>query len=113
MNSTILGALNATHESPDIQAIVNDIAALKADIAALATHIKASAAAAASAATSAAGKEGERLGHEAQRLYGRVAAESERSVRAVGKQIEEQPVASLLTVFVIGFLASRLFSKVV
>ena len=93
---------------PDIDAIVEDLAALKRDLATLMGHLKTDALNGASeAAQSAIG----RIGDRAESLYERLAAQGKRSGKAIGRQVEEQPVVSLLLVFAVGFCASRLLSR--
>jgi hypothetical protein len=79
--------------SPDLQAITSDIAALKRDLASLLRNVK-----------------GDVAG-EASRVYERMAAQGERSVKALGRQVDEQPVMSLLIAFAVGFIGSRFLSR--
>lgn len=90
--------------TPDLQTIMSDIAALKRDLAALLHNVKGNVA---DDARTAAGH----LSEEALRVYANLAERSERSVKAVGRQVEEQPVMSLLIAFAIGFLGSRMLSR--
>ena len=93
---------------PDIDAIVEDLAALKRDLATLMGHLKTDALNGASdAAQSAIG----RIGDRAESIYESLAAQGKRSGKAIGRQIEEQPVVSLLLAFAVGFCASRLLSR--
>jgi ElaB/YqjD/DUF883 family membrane-anchored ribosome-binding protein len=93
---------------PDIDAIVDDLAALKRDLATLMSHLKADALNGASeAAQSAIG----RIGDRAEGIYESLAAQGRRSGKAIGRQVEEQPVVSLLLAFAAGFCASRLLSR--
>jgi len=94
--------------NPDLDAIVTDLASLKRDIAALTDHLKTGAINDANGATrDIAGH----LGDEAERLYGNLAAQGERSMKALGRQVEEQPVMSLLLAFALGFAGSRWLSR--
>lgn len=88
----------------DIEAIGDDIASLKRDLAALAEHVKRGAV---SGATGAAAQ----LSSEASDLYDRVASESANSAKALSRQIEEQPLTSLLIAFALGFVGSRLLPR--
>jgi hypothetical protein len=72
--------------NPDLQAILNDVAALKSDLAALVRGMK-------------------------NGVYENLAAQGERSVKAIGRHVEEQPVMSLLLAFAVGFIGSRLLSR--
>jgi ElaB/YqjD/DUF883 family membrane-anchored ribosome-binding protein len=93
---------------PDIEAIVDDLAALKRDLATLMGHLKTDALNGASeAAQSAVG----RIGEQAESIYESLAAQGKRSGKAIGRQVEEQPVVSLLLAFAVGFCASRLLSR--
>jgi len=97
-----------TESNPDLDAIVSDLASLRRDLSALTDHLKAGAINGAKGATlDVAGH----LGDEAERLYGNLAAQGERSMKALGRQVEEQPVMSLLLAFALGFAGSRLLSR--
>ena len=98
----------ATESNPDLDAIVSDLASLRRDLSALTDHLKTGAINGAKGATrDVAGH----LGDEAERLYGNLAAQGERSMKALGRQVEEQPVMSLLLAFALGFAGSRLLSR--
>jgi hypothetical protein len=93
---------------PDIAAIVDDLAALKRDLATLMDHLKTDALNGASgAAQSAIG----RIGDRAEGIYESLAAQGKRSGKAISRQLEEQPVVSLLLAFAVGFCVSRLLSR--
>jgi ElaB/YqjD/DUF883 family membrane-anchored ribosome-binding protein len=93
---------------PDIEAIVDDLAALKRDLATLMSHLKTDAInGAGEAAQGAIG----RIGDQAESIYESLAAQGKRSGKAIGRQVEEQPVVSLLIAFAVGFCASRLLSR--
>jgi hypothetical protein len=97
-----------TGSNPELDAIVSDLAALRRDFAKLTEHLKTGAITGAKgAARDAAGQ----LGDEAERLYGNLAAQGERSMKAIGRQVEEQPVMSLLLAFALGFVGSKLLSR--
>jgi len=53
----------------------------------------------------------EELGDKARILYEQVAAQGERSAKAVSRQIEARPILSLAVAFAVGFCASRLLSR--
>jgi hypothetical protein len=94
--------------SPDLEAIVSDLASLRRDITTLTDHLKIDAIdGVRGAAREAAGH----LGDEAERLYSSLAAQGERSLKALGRQVEEQPMMSLLLAFALGFAGSRLLSR--
>ncbi len=95
---------DSTDPKTDIEAITDDIAALKRDLAALVEHIKRGTISSTSGAAA-------QFGDEAADIYNQLAAEGARSARVLARQVEEQPVASLLIAFAIGFLGSRLLSR--
>jgi hypothetical protein len=98
----------ANGSNPDLEAIVSDLASLRRDIMTLTNHFKIDAInGAKGAARDAAGD----LGDEAERLYSSLAAQGERSMKALGRQVEEQPIMSLLLAFALGFAGSRLLSR--
>jgi hypothetical protein len=88
----------------DIEAIGDDIASLKRDLAALAEHVKRGAV---SSATGAAAQ----LSSEAAEIYDRLASEGANSARALSRQVEAQPLTSLLIAFALGFIGSRLLPR--
>jgi len=85
MVSMTKGNLDA-EANPDLQTIMNDVAALKSDLAALVRNMK-------------------------NGVYEDLAAQGERSVKAIGRHVEEQPILSLLLAFAAGFIGSRLLSR--
>lgn len=107
MNSTTK-ARPETEASASFDAIVSDLAALRQDFADLMSQMKSGALKGANgAAENILNQLSDRAGH----LYDSVAAQGGRSVRAVSRQVEERPVASLLVAFGVGFIASRLLSR--
>lgn len=92
--------------SPDMQAVKNDIAALRRDLATLVSQMSNSAVAnTRKAAQSAA----DQVSAEANRVYDNVSTGAERSVKALSRTVDEQPVTALLVVFALGVLGSALF----
>ena len=92
----------------DFDAIVRDLAALRQDFTDLMSQMKSGALKGANDATeNILGQLGDRASH----VYDSVTAQGERSVKAVGRQIEERPVMSLLIAFGVGFIASRLLIR--
>jgi ElaB/YqjD/DUF883 family membrane-anchored ribosome-binding protein len=96
---------NQDQESPDLAALMNDLAALKRDFAALTGHLKAG------AGSAAARDVAEQLGDEMHRLYEALGQRGERTAKALSRQVEEQPLASVLVAFGLGFILSRLLSR--
>ena len=107
MNSTTKA--KATLETPiDYNALVDDLAALRRDFAAMMSQLKAGTVDGVNdAAENAIGK----LSEQASAIYEKARAQSERSARTLGHQVEEHPVASLLIAFGAGFIASKLFIR--
>jgi hypothetical protein len=93
--------------SPELQAIMGDVAALKRDLAILLRQLKIEAGDEFACERSAVGQ----LGDEALRIYENLAAQGDRSLKALSRQVEEQPVVSLLVAFAVGFLGSRMLSR--
>lgn len=89
---------------PDLASLQSDIAALKRDLSTLVEHIKTSAT---NSAEAAAGQ----LDDGARKLYRNIAAEGERSVKAISHQIEEQPLVALLIAAGIGYIGGRLLTR--
>jgi len=96
-------------ETPaDFDAIVEDLAALRRDFSALMSQMKSGAFKGANdAAENGLGQ----LGDMADDLYESVAAQGKHSAKAIGRQLEKRPVASLLIAFGVGFIASRLLTR--
>ena len=92
----------------DLGTLADDVAVLKRDIAALMDHIKSGGA---SAAKDAARERLEKISEEARHLYRNIATDSERAMKAIGHQVEEQPLMSLAIAFGIGLISGRLLSR--
>jgi len=107
MNGTMKA--NSDAEAPaDFDAVVADLAALRHDFAGLMSQMKSDAFKGANdAAENVLGE----IGDRANRLYDSVAAQGQRSAKAIGRQVEEQPVMSLLLAFGVGFIASRMLIR--
>jgi hypothetical protein len=98
----------ASESSPDLDALATDLAALRRDIATLIDHLRTGAINGTKGAAQHAAAD---LGADAERLYGNLAAQGERSMKALTRQVEEQPVMSLLLAFALGFAGSRWLSR--
>ena len=97
--------VKAATDKSDIDVLKDDMAALKRDLAALLEHVKGGAVGgAARQATS-------QLGDEAQQLHERLTAEGARAAGALGKKVEQQPFASVLIAFAMGFVTGRLLAR--
>ena len=94
----------AIEGSADFKAMMADLATLRADVAQLAVHVK-------SSTVNAAGNAAEQVSAEATRLVGTVTDASKASAKAVERQIDLHPVASLMLAFSLGFVGSRLLAK--
>lgn len=106
--SAIVKGNSELETNSDLDAITGDIAALKRDLGALAEHFKAGPI---DGATSAARDAAARVTGEARRIYGSLAEQGQSSVKALGRQVEEQPVMALLVAFGIGLIGGRLLSR--
>jgi ElaB/YqjD/DUF883 family membrane-anchored ribosome-binding protein len=96
-------------ETPaDFDAIVGDLGALRRDFTALVSQMKS---AALKGANGAAENTLNQLGDRANHLYDSAAAQGTRAAKAIGRQVEEQPITSLLIAFGVGFIASRLLIR--
>jgi hypothetical protein len=93
-----------TGTSPSLDKIMDDIAALRRDFAALTGQLRKS-------AVQGAGEAVDQIGEKARRIYGNVAEQGERSAKAIGRQVEEQPTISLLIAFAVGFVSSRFLAR--
>jgi glutamine synthetase adenylyltransferase len=89
---------------PTLIALQDDVAALKRDIGSLLSHLKSSATA---NTRDAAG----RIEEGAANLYRDASAEACKSAKALGHQIEEQPVLALLVVLGLGYIGGRLLTR--
>jgi ElaB/YqjD/DUF883 family membrane-anchored ribosome-binding protein len=99
--------MSAKNQS-DLSAIGADVALLKRDISRLTDHVKNGTFDLAKGSTQAAVG---RLSDEVDRLYGSLSKQGARSVKAISRQVEEQPLASLLVAFGIGLISGRLLSR--
>jgi hypothetical protein len=103
MDTTLKVARDST-TAPNIDKIVDDIAALRRDISALTGHLKSSAVTGASEAI-------DELGGKAKQVYGNLADQGGRTAKALGDQVKEQPLLSLLAAFLVGLVSSRFLSR--
>jgi ElaB/YqjD/DUF883 family membrane-anchored ribosome-binding protein len=100
---------NARVKTPaDLEMISDDLASLKRDLAALMGHVKTGGL---RAANEAAHNTIGQLGDRATEIYENLAAQGKKSVKAIGHQVDENPVASILVAFAAGFCVSRLLAR--
>ena len=99
--------MSAKNQS-DLSAIGDDVVLLKRDLSRLMDHMKNGTFDVAKESTQQAV---DRLSDEADRLYHSLTKQSDRSVKAISRQVEEQPLASLLVAFGIGLISGRLLSR--
>lgn len=81
----------------ELDTIMTDIADLKKDLGRLMDHVKNNAAAT--------------VTDETKRIYNTVWAEGERSASALAQRIEDQPLASILIAFALGFVGGNLLKR--
>jgi hypothetical protein len=94
--------------APGIDRVKDDIVALTRDLAALMDKMKT---VVVDGSGEAVRDSAEQLGDRARQLYEELLGQGERSAKAVGRQIEAQPILSLLLAFGVGFCASRFLSR--
>jgi hypothetical protein len=90
--------------TPSLDKIVDDIAALRRDISALTGQLR-------SSAVKGAGEALDEIGGKAKQIYGNLADQGERSAKALGEQVKEQPLLSLVIAFALGLISSRFLSR--
>jgi ElaB/YqjD/DUF883 family membrane-anchored ribosome-binding protein len=101
-------AIMSAKNHSDLSAIGDDVALLKRDLSRLMNHVKNGTF---DIATESTQEAVERLSDEADRLYRGLAKKSARSVKAISRQVEEQPLTSLLVAFGVGLIGGRLLSR--
>jgi hypothetical protein len=87
-----------------LAALQADVAALKQDITSLLSHLKSGATGTAQAAAA-------QIDEGAQNLYRNATVSGGRSLKALGNQIEEQPLLALLVLLGIGYVGGRLLTR--
>ena len=99
--------MSAKNQS-DLSTIGDDVVLLKRDLSRLMDRLKNGTFDVAKESTQ---QVVERLSDETDRLYRSLTKQSERSVKAISRQVEEQPLASLVVAFGIGLISGRLLSR--
>ena len=99
--------MSAKNQS-DLSTIGDDVVLLKRDLSRLMDHLKNGTFDVAKDSTQ---EVVERLSDETDRLYRSLTKQSGRSVKAISRQVEEQPLASLVVAFGIGLISGRLLSR--
>jgi len=90
----------ADEAAADLEKLRDDIAALRSDVTRLVKSISKDAGDLSSDAQ-----------NEARRIYSKLAKESERSAKAVVRELEERPLTTLLIAFAIGFVGGRFLAR--
>ena len=90
----------STSSNPDLAAFRDDLAALKGDVASLIEHIK-------GGATNKVHNTAEQIDRGARGFCHEAGAEGERSAKAIGLWIENQPVLALLIALGVGYIGVR------
>ena len=80
----------------EVSRLREDLAALKGDIARLVKSMRSDA--------------GE-IGEETQQLYAKLVKDSERSARAIVRELEDRPLTTLLVAFAVGFIGGRFLPR--
>ena len=88
----------------DIDALTADVERLRKDFSKAIEHLK-------NGAVNSAGNLADNVSDEAAELYKTLSKKGERTAKAIGKHVEEQPVTSLMVAFAVGFLFSRLTDR--
>ncbi len=96
------------NDRPDIEAILRDLADLKKDVAGLAGHVTGDAARATEDAVRGAATQ---AGESASHVYDALCSRGGRAAHAVARQVEAQPIISLLLAFGLGVLGSHLLTR--
>ena len=91
-----------------IDAILAELAALRRESARLVEQMKTGAI---DGASETAQSLISQLNERASELYENMSDRSERSVEAISRQVEEQPITSLLVAFTVGMITGRLLSR--
>jgi ElaB/YqjD/DUF883 family membrane-anchored ribosome-binding protein len=98
-------AHSGSDAAPDLDTLREEFAEMRHTIEALAAKLKSDVGNGASGAMHDAASQ---LSDRATHLYENLASQGKRTVKAVSDQVEEQPLASVVVAFAVGFVASKL-----
>jgi len=98
----------ASRTQSDFESIAGDVISLKRDLARLMDRVKNGSYDAGKGSTADAV---ERLSKDADRVYRALSKHGERSVSAISRRVEEQPLTSVLIAFGVGLISGRLLSR--
>jgi ElaB/YqjD/DUF883 family membrane-anchored ribosome-binding protein len=98
----------AAKQTSDLDSIGDDVAMLKRDLSRLMEHMKNGTY---DVAAGSAREAVERLSNEADQLYRNLAEHGNRSMKTISRQVEEQPLASLLVAFGLGLISGRFIGR--
>lgn len=92
----------------DLEAIIEDLAALKRDVTKAMQHVKTLSL---DGAMDSAREMADELSEDAADLYKDIEKRGRRTMKVVERQVDDQPIASLLMAFAAGFVISKFFSR--
>jgi ElaB/YqjD/DUF883 family membrane-anchored ribosome-binding protein len=99
----------------DLDALTADVERLKKDLAKTLDHVKTATEhmknAAVNNAVNGAANIADHLSDEANEIYRNMAKRGDKAAKAIGRQVEEQPITSLLVAFSAGFILSKLTDR--
>ncbi len=100
--------MTAAKDTPDLETILRDLSALRKDVAGLAGHVTNGAVHATDEAVHGAAAQ---AGQSASHVYDALYSQGARAANALARQVEEQPITSLLLAFGLGVLGSQMLTR--
>jgi hypothetical protein len=94
----------STRPDADLTILQTDIDALKRDVASLIEHLK-------TGVTHGVQSASARVDGGSRRLYRAAAIERDRALKAVGDQVEKQPLVALLIAVCVGYVGGRVLTR--
>jgi len=94
----------ATNSTPDLTSLQDDIAALKKDVGSLISHLS-------SDATGRVRSASDSVETGARQLCRGALTEGEALIKAVGRQVREQPTVALLIALGVGYIGGRFLTR--